>query len=281
VGKTWSRCDVAAPTALPAPDADVLDLVGQVDPQFLRRFLDFAAVPWRYGTLPASLRELIYVAIDASVTHMYQPGVAMHTAGALAAGATPEAVVNAVEIASLVGIEALLCGIPAVPGMSPSYETARDDDLEARYISVRGCWDDRFAPLLAHARPYFAAYLDLFDWVWRADGPLTPLERELVALAVDASVAHLHEAGVATHARQAIALGARPEQVVEVLGLVCALGLHAATAAFPTVMERTAADPTCHTDVAQNCRVRRAGEPPQTCDASTNTRHTTTIGDPT
>ncbi len=38
----------------------------KLDPDFFEAYLNFSAIPWRNGTLPPKIKELIYVAIDAS-----------------------------------------------------------------------------------------------------------------------------------------------------------------------------------------------------------------------
>ena len=45
---------------------------------------------YQSGLFTQSFIELISIAVDASVTHMYTPGIRRHVKGALAAGATPK-----------------------------------------------------------------------------------------------------------------------------------------------------------------------------------------------
>lgn len=80
---------------------DVLTL----DPEMFEAYTAFSAAAADEGTLDAKLRELIYIAIDCVPTHMYAPGVEIHARKALDAGATPEQIVTAIEIAALVGAD--------------------------------------------------------------------------------------------------------------------------------------------------------------------------------
>ncbi|MFV0244690.1 MAG: carboxymuconolactone decarboxylase family protein, partial [Qingshengfaniella sp.] len=48
------------------------------DPDLLAAYARFSSVPWEEGVLPGRLRELIYVAIDASTTHMFDEGTRQH-----------------------------------------------------------------------------------------------------------------------------------------------------------------------------------------------------------
>ena len=49
-----------------------------LDPEFFEAYLNFSAVPWRHGVLEPKFKELIYIAIDASTTHLYEPGLRQH-----------------------------------------------------------------------------------------------------------------------------------------------------------------------------------------------------------
>jgi alkylhydroperoxidase/carboxymuconolactone decarboxylase family protein YurZ len=78
----------------------------RLDPEFFAAYGEFSAHPWRHGTLEPKIRELIYTAFDASATHMYQPGLRQHIRNALALGATGPEVMEVLELASGIGIEA-------------------------------------------------------------------------------------------------------------------------------------------------------------------------------
>ena len=59
-----------------------------------------------------SFMELISIAFDASVTHMYAPGTRRHIKGALKAGATPEEIMTVLQICVSMGVEACAKGVP-------------------------------------------------------------------------------------------------------------------------------------------------------------------------
>ncbi|PZG57002.1 hypothetical protein C1I98_00430 [Spongiactinospora gelatinilytica] len=81
-------------------------------PGFLDRYADFSAASARHGVLDAKTRELVLVAIDASSTHMYAPGVRIHVRNARAHGATFGEVVQVLRLVSLLGVESCLLGVP-------------------------------------------------------------------------------------------------------------------------------------------------------------------------
>lgn len=84
----------------------------EVDPEFFESYLNFSAVPWRKGVLEPKIRELIYTAIDASTTHLYEPGLRVHIRNALSYGATREEVMEVLELTSVLGIHTCTLGVP-------------------------------------------------------------------------------------------------------------------------------------------------------------------------
>ena len=85
-----------------------------LDPDFFEAYLDFSAVPWRKGVLEPKMKELIYVAIDAATTHLYEPGLRQHIRNALRYGATKEEIMEVLELVSVLGIHACTLGVPVL-----------------------------------------------------------------------------------------------------------------------------------------------------------------------
>ncbi|MFV0246006.1 MAG: carboxymuconolactone decarboxylase family protein, partial [Qingshengfaniella sp.] len=71
----------------------------------------FSSVPWEEGVLPGRLRELIYVAIDASTTHMFDEGTRQHMANALKLGATPQEIMAVLTLTSTLGLQSVDLGM--------------------------------------------------------------------------------------------------------------------------------------------------------------------------
>jgi hypothetical protein len=69
-------------------------------------------VPLTKQRLPPKIRELLLLAIDASVTHLFQWGIRAHTVTALDAGATPGEVMEVLELTSVLGVHAIDVGVP-------------------------------------------------------------------------------------------------------------------------------------------------------------------------
>lgn len=86
----------------------------QLDPDFFEAYLRFSSVPWTNGTLEPEVKELIYIAIDASTTHLYEPGLRQHVANALRHGATKEEIMEVYELTSVLGIDTCTLGVPVL-----------------------------------------------------------------------------------------------------------------------------------------------------------------------
>jgi alkylhydroperoxidase/carboxymuconolactone decarboxylase family protein YurZ len=91
---------------------DFLDGLLQLSPEFLAAYLKLSAVPWTTGTLAPKLREFIYIAIDASTTHLYEPGLRQHIRNALELGATREELMEVLQLTSVLGIHSISEGVP-------------------------------------------------------------------------------------------------------------------------------------------------------------------------
>jgi alkylhydroperoxidase/carboxymuconolactone decarboxylase family protein YurZ len=83
-----------------------------LDAEFFAAYTQFSSVPWVSGTLEPKVKELIYTAFDVSATHLYVSGLRQHIRNALEYGATPEEVLEVIELASVIGIHSCTVGVP-------------------------------------------------------------------------------------------------------------------------------------------------------------------------
>ena len=91
---------------------ELWDGVLQLSPEFFEAYSVFSSVPWKHGTLEPKVRELIYVAIDASTTHLYLPGLRTHIRNALGHGATVNEIMEVLQLTSVLGIHTVTEGVP-------------------------------------------------------------------------------------------------------------------------------------------------------------------------
>jgi alkylhydroperoxidase/carboxymuconolactone decarboxylase family protein YurZ len=86
----------------------------KLNADFFEAYLNFSAVPWKTGTLSPKIKELIYIAIDASTTHLYEPGLRLHISNALRYGATKEEIMEVFALVSVIGIHTCTTGVPVL-----------------------------------------------------------------------------------------------------------------------------------------------------------------------
>jgi alkylhydroperoxidase/carboxymuconolactone decarboxylase family protein YurZ len=84
----------------------------KLDPAWTEKVLAVAIAPAVSGVLGAKTIELIGIALDASCTHMYAPGVRRHIQRALKAGATKEEITAVLQLATLQGLHSMCVAAP-------------------------------------------------------------------------------------------------------------------------------------------------------------------------
>ena len=219
----------------------------EVDPEFFAAYLQFSSVPWKSGSLGPKVRELIYIAIDASTTHLYEPGIRQHVQNALRHGATRAEIMEVYELTSVLGIHACTMGVPVLldelrrAGLEPE-DAAHDErrrDLKASFERQRGYWNEFWDGLLQLDPDFFEAYVAFSSVPW-ANGTLEPKIKELIYVAIDAATTHLDEPGLRQHIRNALRYGATKAEIMEVYELTSVLGIHTCTLGVPMLLEEIA-----------------------------------------
>jgi alkylhydroperoxidase/carboxymuconolactone decarboxylase family protein YurZ len=72
----------------------------QASPAGFDAFFRYCAVPWQSGHLPAVTKELLAMAMDATPTHRYLPGLRLHLRNALKLGAGRAAILQVLDLAA-------------------------------------------------------------------------------------------------------------------------------------------------------------------------------------
>jgi alkylhydroperoxidase/carboxymuconolactone decarboxylase family protein YurZ len=86
------------------------DELAELDPAWLEKFMDVAAAP--AAVLDAKTREFLAIAVNASCTHLYAPGVRRHIRKALQVGATKQEILAVIKFVSVLGIHSCALGVP-------------------------------------------------------------------------------------------------------------------------------------------------------------------------
>ena len=222
------------------------DDVLALSPDFFEAYMNFSSVPWKTGTLPPKIKELIYIAIDASTTHLYDPGLRVHIRNALRHGATKEEIMEVYQLTSVLGIHTLTLGVPALldemgktgvdTGLGQAPLTPRQEELKAEFTEARGYWSDLWEGVIRLSPEFFEAYMKFSSVPWKT-GTLEPKVRELIYIAIDAATTHLYEPGLRVHIRNALRYGATMAEIMEVYQLTAVLGIHTVTLGVPALLE--------------------------------------------
>ena len=194
------------------------------------------------GALSPRMKELVFLAVHATVTSLHGDGIRRHVGRALAAGATEQDVLDV--LITIVGIanHALYFAIPVlqreleaagqpseIPPVTPEVQAIKDE-----FVRVRGYWNEQRDVLVRLMPDYFAALAQLSADPW-VNGSLTDKERELVCIAIDCTVTHMYEPGLKIHVRQALKNGASRDEILAVFHLTALTGLEGYIAGAETL----------------------------------------------
>lgn len=108
--------------AVPTPICDKMKAAGQwntawdpffaLDPAWTEIFIAAGAPVYIGNVFSPKLAELLSIAFDASITHMYAPGTRRHIKAALKLGATVEEIMEVLKICVAEGMQACNLGVP-------------------------------------------------------------------------------------------------------------------------------------------------------------------------
>ncbi|WP_028631435.1 carboxymuconolactone decarboxylase family protein [Metapseudomonas resinovorans] len=107
------------------------DKLAELDADWIEKFLAMAVHPVRKGILEPKTIELIFIAVDASCTHMYAPGVRRHIRKALELGASAEEVLAVLQLTSVLGIHSMALGAPML--IEEAQKLAADGLVQGTY----------------------------------------------------------------------------------------------------------------------------------------------------
>jgi alkylhydroperoxidase/carboxymuconolactone decarboxylase family protein YurZ len=234
------------------PAGEAWELVLARKPGLAAAYVRFARVGAENPALDAQTRALLAVGLEATVTNLGFGDVPRAVGVALDAGATPEAVLEILALASIIGMHTGTVGIPALVealvarGEDPLAEPldARRQELWNRYVAGKRYWEtftgemDVFLRgLLALDPDWFEAYMELTLEPW-TNGTLEPKVRELLYIAVDTVTTHLYRPGLDVHLKTALALGATKDEIMAVYELAAAYGLRTISAGVAALAEK-------------------------------------------
>jgi alkylhydroperoxidase/carboxymuconolactone decarboxylase family protein YurZ len=84
----------------------------ELDPAWTEAIIAASLPVYTSGILTPRLAELLSIAVDASITHMYAPGTRRHIQTALKLGVKAEEIMEVLKICVTQGVEACNLGVP-------------------------------------------------------------------------------------------------------------------------------------------------------------------------
>lgn len=84
----------------------------ELDPAWTEAFMAMGTKPMFAGVLDPKVIEFLAIAVDASCTHLYAPGVRRHIRKALALGATKAEITAVLQLTSVLGIHTMSLAAP-------------------------------------------------------------------------------------------------------------------------------------------------------------------------
>jgi len=225
---------------------DEYDEMAILCPEFLERLVATGSIVKKSSTLSPKLHHLVAVALDASVTHLFDEGTRLHMRAAFELGATKEEMVEVIQILSFLGLQSQLVALPIVIDLLDENDVTRkqamrthdteDENLKERFIKNTGAWSVAHDMLLGVSKDYFPTYLDQLDVPYQGSA-LDPRERALVLFAANVSITHLTCRGIRESAEAALASGCSGEDLIHVLRLASSLGLQSCVRSFPILLD--------------------------------------------
>jgi alkylhydroperoxidase/carboxymuconolactone decarboxylase family protein YurZ len=107
------------------------DGLAALDAVYVERFVSVGVHAMSKGTLDPITIEFIAIAVDASCTHMYAPGVRRHIRKALELGATQDQIMTVLELVSVLGIHSVALGAPLL--VEEAQKLARDGPVKGTF----------------------------------------------------------------------------------------------------------------------------------------------------
>ena len=221
----------------------------RINPHFLKRYACYAGYPARTGPLSQRMVELIYVALDASSTHLYQNGLRTHLALAGEAGATPADVLDVLHLVASQGLESVYSAVEILAEEAGLDLTPKlPAELRARADRIFPT-DAKFVAVLAQMDPgYLEVLIDFLEYGDPMEG-LSPAERALVEIALNACFTGYNAKALRRLIRVALEAGIAHAEILQAIQLGAHLSVHG-TALGATMLDEflTAQTQECRQD---------------------------------
>jgi len=183
-------------------------------PGFLISYARYAGHPARTGPLSMRMVELIYVALDASSSHLFESGLRIHMQKAKEAGASPQ---DIFDVLHLVAEQGLSCTLQSIQVLAQ--ETGDEPPPQRSGTEHAWAW-------LQQHDPAYAELTRAFCQSASSNAGLPPSERCLVQIALHACFTAFNPDALRTCIREGLGHGLATAQMLQAIQLGAHLSVH-------------------------------------------------------
>jgi alkylhydroperoxidase/carboxymuconolactone decarboxylase family protein YurZ len=184
-------------------------------PDFLLAYARYAGHPSRTGPLSTRMVELIYVALDASSSHLFESGLRIHMQKAKEAGASLQ---DIFDVLHLVAEQGLACVLQSIHVLA---EETDDGSTQNHPSIAEHAWD-----WLSRHDPSYAELTRTFCQNNTSHEGLPSSERCLVQIALHACFTAFNPVALRSCIRQGIEHGLTTAQMLQAIQLGAHLSVH-------------------------------------------------------
>lgn len=198
------------------------------NPSFLKHYAVYAGYPARNGPLSPRMIELIYIALDASATHLFAAGLRTHLGFARKLGVTPAEVFDVLHLVACQGLSHVYDAVGILAEESGTEEV--DALSEQQRMRIRQYFRE-IPPFIKQLAQLDKAYLDVLLDFLEEGGVMQPeglalTERLLIEIALAACFTGFNANMLRLRIRGALNLGVTRAEILQAIQLGAHLSIH-------------------------------------------------------
>ena len=226
-----------------------------LDPDYMEAYTDLSSYASEHGSLSPKLREFIYIATCATVTHLFASGMRQHMKNAFALGATAEELMALFALVSGVGIHTFYLTMSSLEEVSPGATSVIREtrakqakgpipaaaDVVEKHRRIYGGLSPEVKVAIQADPAFYDRFLNLAEVSLGRPNLIPTKDAHLIMMAVHACATGLLAPGVRMHAQAALANGATPVEIADVCEQITGMSVHTLSVGVPVLVSEMAA----------------------------------------
>lgn len=198
----------------------------EASPQFLEHYARYAGYPARSGPLSERMVELIYVALDASSTHLFASGLKTHMTRALDVGATQADIFGVLHLVAVQGMSSVCQATAILDELSHTDALPPiDETLQSKIDTIGNAHALALTSLAALDPEYVETALAFIEHGKPVDS-LTPAESSLIQTALHACFTAFNPVALRQTIATALRHNVSPAELRQAIQLGAHLSVH-------------------------------------------------------